>query len=316
MKNRLQQLRNKIGQHEKSHVELKNENESLKARLNLFIKSCPPEDLNLQIINTNDILKETQDQLKKLEEHNNLLQNNLKSKPPPKGRLHKMIAQLRVQVQNKNKLLKERSNIPKVIVHLNDLDKRELKNLNVRKKVIELLEENKNRKEPKIHVHINDETLVDISDENIKLQLQNLLKEAKTNTKNNNNTHKKTLEQIKTLINDIKINNMGVHVHLDDKTAVEFIDEEVKNRILELIDNAESVVDKTNNLSILKNTPRQINYGNNLVEEGEEGEEGEWDEEEEEEEEEEDEEDEEGEEGEEDEEDEEGEWDEDDEEED
>lgn len=269
MNRQVHQLRNKLKNHEKAHSELQTENESLKAQLSLVTQSRTSEDLGVQLINTNEILKETQDQLKKLEGHNTLLQNKLTEKPIPKGKLHKEIARLKgvVQnknaiIQNKNKLLQGGNNIPKVVVHIDGINKTELKDINVRKKVVDLLEAANKRKESKIHVHINDETLVDISDENIKMQLQALIKETKKNV-----NQKTVLNEIKALLNEVKINNKGVHVHLDDETAVEFIDDEIKTRLLDLMANAESVVDETNNnVSVLGNNSGNINYGANVIE--------------------------------------------------
>ena len=261
MNRQVHQLRNKLKNHEKAHSELQTENESLKAQLSLVKESFAPEDLGIQLINTNEILKETQDQLKKLEEHNLLIQNKLTAKPPPKGKLQNEIIRLKGVIQNKNKLLQGVSNIPKVIVHIDGTeDKIELKNINIRKRVVDLLEAANKRKESKIHVHINDDRIVDISDENIKMQLKSLIKESKKNI-----NQKTVLNEIKALLNEVKINNKGVHVHLDDETAVEFIDDEIKNRLLDLMANAESVVDETNNLSLLENNPGNITYGANVI---------------------------------------------------
>ena len=216
------------------------EKNTLRKQLNLALESRGPEDLNVQLRNTRDLLKETQDQLKSVEEHNKLLQGKVGAKIPPRARLHKQLLRLRKVVQDKDLVLKEaNSKIPKVVLNIEGITRRELKNINLRKKIFELINSANNT----VHVHINDETIVDISDENIKNNINALLKKGRKNKKDSNN-----LKRIIILLEELKNINRStsdVNVHLNDEMAVKLVNNKIKNKLIKLIAQSESIVDNT-----------------------------------------------------------------------
>ena len=90
------------------------------------------------------------------------------------------------------------------------MSKIELKNINIRKRVVDLLEAANKRKESKIHVHINDDRIVDISDDVSDLQDQ-----VSTHTNN-----------IASIVSDVSLNkiNIAINSNCDHICVVDYVD--------------------------------------------------------------------------------------------
>jgi hypothetical protein len=213
-------------------------------KVNTITLPTDVDQIKLDLDNVNGILLETQQQLHHIELSNIKLQEEVKVKStphklsqlPPRGKIQEEIKRLKNIINNKNSIINTNIKkindlinvVPRIIVHIDGMDPKELYHIPLRKKVFELVKTansnvNKDDKS-KIHVHLQDDTIIDINDENIKNKLEEMIK-------HNNHTGHNC--------------KSAIHVHINDESEVELNDKELKNKIEELINNSKDILNKS-----------------------------------------------------------------------